>query len=107
MLAKAKPISRVLTFCSSRGLGYPHWSITTFLFGVIGGQEDLPLVGFRIALQVADAVVGRSHGGVEISGIDDVGLWEPAAGVEQFRARLHQPDDGGESADLNPLPGVR
>lgn len=57
---------------------------------------------------MADAVGSRRHRGVEIGGVDDVGLWEPAAVVGQLRARLYQPDEGGEqSASLTDRTGNR
>lgn len=78
-----------VTFSSSRGLGYPHCTLSTFFFSVIGGQENLPLICLGIVLQMADAVRSRSNRCVEVSGIDDVGFWKPVTGVRQFWAGLY------------------
>lgn len=79
------------TFSSSRGLGDPHGSLPVFFFRVIGGQEDFPLVRLGVALQMADAISRRGNRRVEVSGIYDVGLWEPVAGVGQLWAGLYEP----------------
>ena len=80
------------TFSSSRRLGYPHCTLATFFFRVIGGQENFPLICLGIVLQMADSICSWSDRGVEVSGIDDVGFWKPITRVGQLWAGLYQPN---------------
>lgn len=88
-----KPVKPVpikdFTFCSSRRFGYPHCALSAFFFRVIGGQENFSLIRLGIVLQMTNAIRSWSNRSVEVSGIDDVGLWEPATGVGQLWACLY------------------
>lgn len=82
-------INRFDTFGSSRGLGYPHSTLPTFFFRVVRGQKNFPLICLGVALQMANAICCWSNWGVEVSGVDDIGLWEPVRGVGQLWTGLY------------------
>lgn len=84
------------TFSSSRRFSYPDCAIPTFFFSIIRSQENFPLICFRIALQMVNAICGWSHRGVEVSRVNDVGFWEPVAGVRQLGASLYHPFTKGK-----------